>query len=57
MTSFTMKKQSELIRGPYQNSIAIQMTTTVFAMSDSIDLGARFAILNKKNLSGPVGLN
>lgn len=57
MASFTMKKQSELIRGPYQNSIAIQMTTTVFAMSDSIDLGARFAILNKKNLSGPVGLN
>jgi predicted metalloprotease len=51
MGSFGMKRQRELIKGPYQTPIAIQMTTTVVATSDLIRL-LRFAILNKKKLSG-----
>jgi hypothetical protein len=47
MGSFNMKNQSEQIREPYQTPIAIQMTTTVLATSDSIRL-SRFTVLNKK---------
>ena len=47
------KANGKLIMGPYQTPIAIQMT---FATSDSIRL-LRFAIPNKKKLSGPVGRN
>ena len=50
------EKATRIDQGTNQNPITIQMTTTVFATSDSIRL-LPFAILNKKNLSGPVGRN